>query len=147
MNQRGRAHSGSRRDSLCCLCLSYDNTFTYCYFLQVFCPNGISPMGKSGCLPRGKQAATVTLPYDACWVFYCFHNPPNSDMDYEIFNVRIDVNACDCTQGCMDTVREPALKVDSGRKIPCCTRESNLHRQHASLMLYQLSYIPTHLNY
>ena len=31
--------------------------------------------------------------------------------------------------------RESALKVDFGRKIPCCTRESNL--------LYQLSYIPT----
>ena len=108
---------------------------------------GFLPWESQVAFPGGKQAATVTLPYGACWVFYCFHNPPNSDMDYEIFNVRIDVNACDCTQGCMDTVREPALKVDSGRKIPCRTRESNLHRQHASLMLYQLSYIPTHLNY
>ena len=42
-----------------------------------------------------------------------------------------------------DTVRESALKVDSGRKIPCSTGESNLHWQHASPMLYQLSYIPT----
>ena len=54
-----------------------------------------------------------------------------------------DVNACDCTWGCTDTVRESALKVDSGRKIPCRTGESNLRRQHADLMLYQLSYIPT----
>ena len=22
-----------------------------------------------------------------CWLFLCFHNPPNSDMDYRIFNV------------------------------------------------------------
>ena len=42
-------------------------------------------------------------------------------MDYGIFNVRTDVNACDCAKGCMDTVRESALKVDSGIKIPCST--------------------------
>ena len=23
----------------------------------------------------------------ACWLFSCFHNPPNSDMDYRIFNI------------------------------------------------------------
>ena len=40
-------------------------------------------------------------------------------------------------------MRESALKVDSGGKIPCHTRESNLPQQHACLMLYQLSYIPT----
>ena len=27
-------------------------------------------------------------------------------MDYKIFNVRTDVNACDCTRGCTDTVRQ-----------------------------------------
>ena len=64
-------------------------------------------------------------------------------MDYRIFNMRTDVNACDCTQGCMDTVRESALKVDSGRKIPCHTGELNLHRQCAGTMLYQLGYIPS----
>ena len=37
----------------------------------------------------------------------------NTDMDYRIFNVRTDVNACDCTQRRMDTVKESALKVDS----------------------------------
>ena len=35
-------------------------------------------------------------------------------MDYRTFNVRTDVNVCDCTRGCTDTVRESALKVDSG---------------------------------
>ena len=52
------------------------------------------------------------------------------------------VNACDCTRGCTDTVRESPLKVDSGRKIPCGTGESNLRRRRAGSMLYQLSYIP-----
>ena len=47
-----------------------------------------------------------------------------------------------CTWGCTDTVRESARKVYSGRKIPCRTGESNLRRQRAGPMLYQLSYIP-----
>ena len=40
-------------------------------------------------------------------------------MDYGIFNVCTNVNACNRTRGRTDTVRESALKVDSGRKIPC----------------------------
>ena len=44
--------------------------------------------------------------------------------------------------GCTDTVRVSALKVDSERKFPCCTGESNLRRQRAGSMIYQLSYIP-----
>ena len=39
------------------------------------------------------------------------------------------------------TRRESALKVDSRRKIPCRTGESNLRRQRAGPMLYQLSYL------
>ena len=65
-------------------------------------------------------------------------------MDYGIFNVRTDVNdAFDCTRGCADIVKESVLKVDSGRKIPCHTGESNLRQRRAGLMFYQLSYIPT----
>ena len=33
-------------------------------------------------------------------------------MDYRIFNVHTDVNACNCTQVCTDSLRESALKVD-----------------------------------
>ena len=33
-------------------------------------------------------------------------------MDYRILKVHTDVIACDYTPGCMDTVRESALKVD-----------------------------------
>ena len=64
-------------------------------------------------------------------------------MDYKIFNVCTNVNACNCTWWCADTVRESALKVDSGRKIPCRTEESNLRQRCAGPTFYQLSYIPT----
>ena len=60
------------------------------------------------------------------WVFQCFHNPTNCVMDYRMFNARTDVTACDCTRGCTGTVRESAVKVDSGRKIPCRNGESNV---------------------
>ena len=73
----------------------------------------------------------------------CYHNSPNSDTDYRSFNVRTDVNARHCARGCTDTERESALKVDSGRKIPCRTEESNLPQRRAGPTLYQLSYIPT----
>ena len=52
-------------------------------------------------------------------------------MDYGIFNVRTDVNARDCIRGCTDTVRESALKVDSGRKVPCRTGELNPSQRRA----------------
>ena len=42
-----------------------------------------------------------------------------------------------------DTIRESALKVDSGRKIPCLTGESYQCQQCASPLLSQLNYIPT----
>ena len=64
-------------------------------------------------------------------------------MYYGIFNVCTYDNACDCPRGCTDTVRESALKVDSGRKIPCRTGELNLRRRYAGPMLYQLSHIAT----
>ena len=66
-------------------------------------------------------------------------------MDYKIFNVRTDVNACDCTLGCTDTAKKSALKIDSGRKIPYRTGESNLRERRAGPVLCQLSYIPTDL--
>ena len=74
-------------------------TFFFFHFLQLYCSNEISPMGNSPCLPRGKPAARELRDptYGAWWVFKCFHNPPNSNMDYWIFNVRTDVNAYDCT--------------------------------------------------
>ena len=50
-------------------------------------------------------------------------------------------------EGCTDSVRESALKVDSARKtkIPCRTGESNVPHRRAGSTLYQLSYIPLFL--
>ena len=100
--------------------------------------------GKSSCLPRGSQLrqsrATQATVHAGCFCVSIIHQ---TDMDYEIFNVRTDVNACDCAWGCTDTLRESALKGDSGRKIPCHTRKTNQHRGRAGPMLYQLNYIPT----
>ena len=121
---------------------TFDFTFT---FFNCIVPFWISPMGKFGSFPGGEPAAMshATQPAVHAWSFLCFHNPPNSDMDYQIFNICKDVNACLCTWGCMDTVKESALKVDSGRKIPCRTGGLNLHQWHASSTLYQLSHIAT----
>ena len=33
-------------------------TFFFFHFLQLYCPNGISPKGNSGCSPWVKPAAT-----------------------------------------------------------------------------------------
>ena len=46
-------------------------SFFYFHFLQVYCPLGISPVGNSGCFPRGKSAVTESRypTYCACWVF------------------------------------------------------------------------------
>ena len=43
----------------------------YIFFLQQCYPSGISPMGNSGCFPRGKLAATESCypTYGAYWVF------------------------------------------------------------------------------
>ena len=68
--------------------------------------------------------------YSACWAFKCFHNPPNSDMDYRIFNVRTDVSACDWIRGCTDTARQSALKVD-WEETPLPHRGSNRRQQRA----------------
>ena len=62
-------------------------------------------MGNSGYIPKENPAATESRypTYGACWAFKRLYNPPNSAMDYGIFNVRTDVNACDCKRGCTDT--------------------------------------------
>ena len=64
-------------------------------------------------------------------------------MDYRIFHVGTDFNACTCTQGYTDTVRDSALTVDSGEKVPAApenwTYVSSMPVQRANM-----SYIPTH---
>ena len=46
-----------------------------------------------------------------------------------------DVNACDSTWGVWTHARESAMKIVSGRKIPCRTGELNLRKQHDGPML------------
>ena len=48
-------------------------------------------------------------------------------------------------EGCTDTVKESAQKIDwgGGEEQNCRTGESNLRRRRAGPMLYQLSHIPT----
>ena len=123
--------------------LNFENLFVYLFYFTTELSHWDFSNGKFGLLSRAMPAATESRypTHGACWVFLRFHNPLNSDMDCRIFNVRTDVNACSCTWGCMDTIRESALKVDSGRKIPYRTRESNLRQRRAGPMLYQLSYI------
>ena len=103
--------------------------------------------GKFGLPSTGKASCDrVALPNLRCMlgILVFPQSTELSHVDYRIFNVDTDVNACYCTQGCTDTVRESALKVDpKKKKIPCRTGESNLRRRRAGPMLYQLSYIPT----
>ena len=83
---------------VCLVIHDFKNFFTT---VQLYCSIGIWPMGNLGRFPLGKAAVIESHypTYDAYWVFYCFHNPLNSDMGYRIFKVHADVNACNCTQG------------------------------------------------
>ena len=42
------------------------------------------------------KAPAQLLFFSACSIFSCFPNPPNSDMDYRIFNVRMWSLLCVC---------------------------------------------------
>ena len=102
-----------------------------------------SVKGSSGYFPQGKPAVTE-LCYPTCgarWVFKGFHNPLNSDMGCRIFSAHTDFSACDCPQGCTDTIGECVPKLDSGRKIPNHMGKLNMSQRHAGRMLHQLSYI------
>ena len=57
------------------------------------------------CLGKSTAAAKAALPSptSACWVFSCYRNPPpNSDMDYRIFNVRTWSVLCVLRMGNVD---------------------------------------------
>ena len=111
-------------------------TFTFC--TTVLSQMGFLPREIRVAFPGESQLrqSRATQPTMHAGCFECVHNTPNSDMDFRIFNVRTYLNAYDCTRGCTDTVRESALKADSGRKIFCRTGESNLSQRRAGPMLY-----------
>ena len=68
------------------------------FFRLLFPPLHFIPFGKFGppYLGKATAAARVALPSptSACWVFSWFRNPPHSDMDYRIFNVRTWSSVC-----------------------------------------------------
>ena len=120
-------------------------TLVVCQTLM-YCPTEISHTGNSGrFFPRGKPAATGPRypSCNACWVFFSvslIHRTPTWTIG-SLTCAKTLMHAI-AHGGCTDTVRESALKADSGRKIPCLTRELHLRRLRAGPMLYQLSYIP-----
>ena len=56
-----------------------------------------------------------------CCFFLCLYRQMYGYQCFLIFNVRTDVDACDCTRGLNGHRKRVSLKVDSGRKIPCRT--------------------------
>ena len=55
-------------------------------------------------------------PRSACWVFSCFCNPPNSDMDYRIFNMCDHLYECVYTWG-LGTPTASQHIFDTGKTI------------------------------
>ena len=56
------------------------------HFITPFGNFGPPYLGKATAAARG---AALPSPTSACWVFSCFRiHPPNSDMNYRIFDVR-----------------------------------------------------------
>ena len=108
---------------------AYNSHLIANHFL-IFFYNFIVPLGLSS---WEIQVAYPRDTYSACWVFSCFHNPPNSDMDHRILH-----------KG--PGVYEQRKRVSAERwlweKIPCHTTILNLCQWRAGSTLYQLSYIP-----
>ena len=59
--------------------------FFFIHFIIHFRQFGPPYLGKTTAAAR----ASLPSPTSACGVFSCFHNPPNSDTDYRIFNMRM----------------------------------------------------------
>ena len=79
---------------------------------------------------RQRRATQPTL-HVGC--FKCFHDPPNYDMDYRIFNSRRDVNACDCTQKCTDTSEWVCIEIWLWEKNPLPHRGIELRQRRAGV--------------
>ena len=101
-------------------------------------------MGNSGCLPQGKPAETESR-YQLTVHAGCFSVPKNHR------TLTWTMGSLTCAQmyrmrfhtGVYGHRKRVCIESGLGEKIPCRTGESNLRRQRAGSMLYQLSYIPT----
>ena len=103
-------------------------------------------------LGKATAAARATLPNPAgaCWVFSCFRNPPNSDMDYRIFYMRTRSFLCvRIHTGDGHTDSESAQHFDSEKTqnlFLCSWQAWTSGLWISSLTLYQLSHPVTHLS-
>ena len=103
------------------------------------------PCGKFGSPYLGKVTAAaraaLPIPYSACGIFVWSIQRYGCQCLGYLTCAQMLLHAI-AHEGCTDTVRESTLKVDSGRKIPCRSGDSNLPKRCAGPTLYQLSYIP-----
>ena len=88
-------------------------------------------------------APAQLLFFSACWVFLCFRNPPNFDMDYRIFIMH--TWSFLCVRVHMEVGHTDSESAHFGLTFFLCSRwDSNLHPLDPSPMLYQLSHPITH---
>ena len=130
--------------SFCFVCLF---TFLYhSYSFKYFNFYFFVPCGKFGSpyLGKAQQPQEQLYPFlSVCAVFSCVQTMVWLPV-FGIFNVCAQMMMHTIAHGgWTDSIRESALEVDSGRKIPCRTGDSNL-RQYCALVfsrtLYPLSY-------
>ena len=82
--------------------------------------------------------STLPTPIDMCNIFECPNNGVCCMCWGFVTCAHMLMHAIAC-RGCTDTARESALKVDSGRKIPCRTGDSNPR------LTFQSDTLPTEL--
>ena len=104
-------------------------------FLQLYCPIGISPRGNSGYFLQGKPATQPTV-HAGCFSVPIIHQTLTQTAE-SLACAQVLMHAI-AHGGVQTLFREFALKVDSGTKIPCHSRESNLHQWHVGPMLYRV---------
>ena len=118
----------------------YNNYFYFFFFFyNCLVPMGFLPweiqVAFPGEIQLQQSGAAQPRVHAGCYGVFRIHRTLTWTLGNGIFSMRTDVNTCDCARGCTDNIRESALKVDSGRKIPCRTGESNLCLRPAGPML------------
>ena len=104
----------------------------------------VIPCWSLGCLTRVRlqQPQNWRYPFLAvCAVFTCVQTMVWLPVS-EIFIMHTDVGVCHCTTELYEDHRESAPKVNSGRKILCCTWESN-SGQGLLCLAFQANALPT----
>ena len=118
----------------------------YCFFCFFFTfyncivQMGFPPWKIRVAFPGESQLRQSRYPtYCACWVFVSIIHRTLTWTTGSLTCAQMLMHAI-AHGGVRTHVREPAVKVDSGRKILCRTGESNLRQRCAGPALYHLSY-------